>query len=170
MLNDKTGAIFHYNSRLSLREWFMLMLLFLALYNSGLGLSWLLDRSPMTIFKALRKLMLRLRAGRVKLRGAVEVDEIVNAGLKGRNNSIRIKRLGRLLGRRAFRKHGGGSWRYDKPAVFILVGRDGGEDYTPSSSVESEATLKIIDRRIKKNSVIYTDSFIIVHGLKRVRL
>ena len=36
--NDKTGTIFHY-SRLSLREWFVLMLLFLGLNNSCLGLS-----------------------------------------------------------------------------------------------------------------------------------
>ena len=43
--NDKARVIFHY-SRLSLREWFMLMLLFLGLHNLGLGLSWLLDRSP----------------------------------------------------------------------------------------------------------------------------
>jgi hypothetical protein len=63
--NDKTGTIFHY-SRLSLREWFMLMLLFLALHNSALGLSWFLDRSYMPIFKALKikalkRLMLSLR-------------------------------------------------------------------------------------------------------------
>jgi hypothetical protein len=62
--NDKTGTIFHY-SRLSLREWFMLILLFLGLHNSSLGLSWLLNRSPITIFKALRRIMLKLKAGRV---------------------------------------------------------------------------------------------------------
>jgi hypothetical protein len=42
--NDKTGMIFHY-SRLSLREWFTLIILFFCLHNSCLGLSWLLDRS-----------------------------------------------------------------------------------------------------------------------------
>ena len=99
--NDKTGTIFHY-SRLSLRGWFMLMLLFLGLHNLGLGLRWLLDRSPMTVFRALRKLMLKLKDGRVEFRGAVEVDELyVNACLKGRNNSIRIKHLSREPRRRA---------------------------------------------------------------------
>jgi len=82
------------------------------------------------------------------------VDELyVNAGLKGRNNSVRIKRLGMLSKRRAFRRRGRGLWSYDKPAVFILVGRGGGEDYAPLSNVEAEAATKIIDRRI--NSTIY---------------
>jgi len=45
------------------------MLLFLGLHNSGLGLSWLLDRSPMTVFKALRKLMLKLKDGGLSLEG-----------------------------------------------------------------------------------------------------
>jgi len=58
--NYKTGTLFHY-SRLSLREWFMLILLFLGLHNSCHGLSWLLCRSIMTVFKALKRLMLRLR-------------------------------------------------------------------------------------------------------------
>jgi len=49
--NDRTGTLFHY-SRLSLREWFMLILLFLGLHNSCNGLSWLLCRISMTGFKA----------------------------------------------------------------------------------------------------------------------
>jgi len=168
--NDKTGTIFHY-SRLSLREWFTLILLFLGLHNSCLGLSWLLDRSPMTVFKALKKLMLKLRdrACRVEFKKAVEVDELyVNAGLKGRCNSVRIKRLGRKPRRREFRKRGRGLWIYDKPAIFILVGRGGGEDYVSSSKVESEATLKIIGRRIQKGSTIYTDSFKSYMGLSEL--
>ena len=55
--------------------------------------------------------MLKLKDGRVEFRGAVEVDELyVNAGSKGRNNSIRIKHLCRESRRRAFRRRGGGSW------------------------------------------------------------
>jgi len=41
-----------------------------------------------------------------------------------------------------------GLWMYDKPAVFILVGRAGGEDYVPSSNIESETAIKIIGRRV----------------------
>jgi len=129
----------------------MLMLLFLGLHNSSLGLSWLLDRSPMTVFKALRKLMLKL-----------------NAGLKSRNNSVCIKHLCRESRRRAFRRRGRSSWIHDKPAVFILDGRGGGEDYIPSINVEAEAAIKIVGRRILKNSTIYTDSFKSYSGLSRL--
>ena len=131
-----------------------------GLHNSSLGLSWLLDRSPMTVFKALRKLMLRLKDGKVEFRGVVEVDELyVNAGLKGRNNSVRIKHLCRESRRRAFRRRGRGSWIHDKPAVFILFGRGGCGDYVPSINVEAEAAIKIVSRRIRKDSTIYTHNF-----------
>jgi transposase-like protein len=100
--NDKTGTIFHY-SRLSLREWITLIILFLGMHNPCLSLSRLLERSYMPIFKALKKLMLSLRKTQpTKMSGVVEVDEVyVTAGLKGRNNSQRIKRLGRKPRRRA---------------------------------------------------------------------
>jgi transposase-like protein len=105
----------------------------------------LINRSPITIFKALKKLMLKLRTRGVEL--------------KGKNNSIRIKHLDRKPRHRAFKKRGRGSWKYDKPAIFILVSREGSEDYVPSSNVEAEKAIKIIDRRIPKNSIIYTDNF-----------
>ena len=119
-------------------------------------MSWLLDRSPMTVFRALRRLMLNLKAGRVEMEGAVEVDELyVNAGLKGRNNSIRIKHLGREPRRRAFRRRGRGSWSYDKPAFSLVeVG---------VRIMFRQVALRLkqpsIDRRIRENSTIYTDSF-----------
>lgn len=90
--NDKTGTIFHY-SRLSFIECFTIMPLFLVLHNSCYSLSWLLDKSKMTIFKALKKLMLKLRnkTKLIKFKGAIDDELYINAGLKGRNNSIRIK-------------------------------------------------------------------------------
>jgi transposase-like protein len=104
--------------------------------------------------------MLKLKARNVELKGAIEVDELyINAGLKGRNNSIRIKHLDRKPRHRAFRKRGRGLWSYDKPAIFILVSREGSEDYVPSSNVEAETAIKIINRRILKNSIIYMDDF-----------
>ncbi|MHA1209660.1 MAG: hypothetical protein ACTSRF_10625 [Candidatus Freyarchaeota archaeon] len=64
--------------RLSLREWFMLILFFLALHNSVLSLSWLLGRSYMTVFKALRRLVLRIggELQPVRMSGGVECDEV----------------------------------------------------------------------------------------------
>ena len=165
--NDKTGTRLHY-SRLSLREWFMLMLLFLGLHNSGLGLSWFMDRSYMTVFRAVKGLMLTLRreAQPVRMGGAVESDEVyVTAGLKGRNNSHRIQRLGRRPRRRGLRRRGRGTWDQDKPAVFVLVERGGPEDYVPSKDVEAETALKIIGRRVSGGSTIYTDCFRAYLGL-----
>jgi len=42
-------TLFHYSR---IREWFMIVLLFLGLHNSCNGLGWLLCRSVMTVFKA----------------------------------------------------------------------------------------------------------------------
>ena len=108
--NDKTGTIFHY-SRLSLREWFVLMLLFLGLHSSCLGLSWLIGRSYMPVFRALKRLMHKLRRVQpVRMSGTVECDEFyVTAGLKGRNNSHSIKKLGRRPRRRGLKRRGRGT-------------------------------------------------------------
>lgn len=159
--NDKTGTPFHY-SRLSLREWFTLILLFLALHNSTLSLSWLLGRSYMTTFKALKKLVLCIgvELQPVKMSGAVECDELyITAGLKGRNNSQRIKRLGRKPRCRGLKRRGRGTWDEDKPPIFILVERGGDEDYLPSSDVSSDTVKKIFGRRVSKDSTVYTDAF-----------
>jgi hypothetical protein len=82
--------------------------------------------------------MLSLRKTQhMRMSGAVEFDEVyVTAGLKGRNNSERIRRIGRKPRCRGLRRRG--SWGEDKPAVFILVGRCGMGDYIPSGDVESE--------------------------------
>jgi len=73
----------------------------------------------------------------MRMGGVVEFDEVyVTAGLKGRNNSERIRRIGGKPRRRGLRRRG--SWGEDKPAVFILVGRSDVEDYIPSGDVESE--------------------------------
>ena len=140
----------------------MLMFLFLGLHNSSLGLSWLLDRSYTTMFRAVKRLMLNLRmeAQPAKMDVAVESDEIyVTTGLKGRNNSERIKRLGRKPRRRGLKRRGRGAWNQDKPPIFVLVERGGLEDYVPSSDVEAEIALKIIGRRVSEGSAIYTDCF-----------
>jgi transposase-like protein len=165
--NDKTGTPFHH-SRLSLKEWFTLILLFLALHNSALSLSWLLGRSYMTVFRALRRLTLRIggELQPVRMSGAVECDELyVTAGLKGRNNSQRIKRSGREPRCRGLKRRGRGTWDEDKPPIFILVERGGGEDYVPSSDVSGDTADKIIGRRASKGSTVYTDCFASYSGL-----
>jgi hypothetical protein len=60
--------------------------------------------------------MLNLEAGRVGFKGAVEVDD-VNADLKGGNNGVHIKHLGREPRRIAFRRRRRGSWNYDNGSI-----------------------------------------------------
>ena len=94
------------------------------------------------------------------MRGCVESDEIyVTAGLKGRNNSQRIKRIGRRPGRRGLKRRGRGTWRVDKPAIFIMVERGGGEDYVPSSDVKADTAIRVVCGRVCQGSTIYTDCF-----------
>jgi len=64
--------------RLSLRGWFTLIFLFLALHGSVLSLSWLLGRSYTTVFEALRRLVLRMggELQPVRMSGGVECDEV----------------------------------------------------------------------------------------------
>jgi transposase-like protein len=66
------------------------------------------------------------------------------------------------------KRRGRGTWSEDKPAVFILVERGGGEDYIPSGDVEAETALRIIRRRVLEGSTVYTDSFKAYLGLCEV--
>lgn len=95
-----------------------------------------------------------------RMDGAAEVGETyVTVGLKGGSNSRRIERLGRKLRRRGLKRRGRGSWSSDKPPIFILVDRGGLEDHMPSSDVEAETALKLVERRVSKGSTVYTDGF-----------
>lgn len=56
-------------------------------------------------------------------------------------------------------------WSEDKPPIFILVERGGGEDYVPSSDMSGDTADKIIGRRVSKDSTVYTDGFTSYSGL-----
>jgi len=47
----------------------------------------------------------------------------------------------------------------DKPQIFILVERDGCEDYLTSTDVEEETAQKVVGRRVSEGSKVYTDNF-----------
>ncbi|MHA1209689.1 MAG: hypothetical protein ACTSSA_10560 [Candidatus Freyarchaeota archaeon] len=102
----------------------MLILLFLALHNSILSLGWFPGRSYMTMFRAPKKLILHMGEGvqPVEMSGDVECDELyVTTGLKGRDNSMALKGLGREPRCRELKRRGRGTWSEDKPPIFILV-------------------------------------------------
>ena len=61
------------------------------------------------------------------MNGVVESDEIyVSAGLKDRNNSRRIKHLGRKPRCRGLKRRGRGAWSEDKPQSSSWWKVDGG--------------------------------------------
>nr|MDO8082752.1 transposase [Candidatus Freyarchaeota archaeon] len=65
----------------------------------------------------------------------------------------------------AYKRRGQGMWSEDKPPIFILVERGGGEDYVPSSDMSGDTADKIIGRRVSKDSTVYTDGFTSYSGL-----
>jgi len=93
--------------------------------------------------------------------GAVKCDEVyVTAGLKDRNNSTRLRiRCLERIRRRGLRRWSRGTLNNDKPPMFILVERDGCQDYFSSTDVEGEAVQKAVGRRVFEGSKVYTDSF-----------
>ena len=98
--NDRTGTLFHY-SRFSLRAWILIIVLSMIIHISIRSISVILDTSYMTVFHMFKKILHRCGRSRHKLSGVVEVDELYqNSGLKGRNNSMLIKKLGRKPRRR----------------------------------------------------------------------
>jgi len=155
--NDRTGTIFHY-SRLSLRAWLILIILLILIHTSMNSISWLLDTSYMTVFRASRRLLLRLNQPIAELQGEVEVDEVYQtAGLKGRNNSILIKLLSRKLRRRGLKRRGRGTYREDKVPVFAFIERGGRRLFATARDVTEETILA--KPCIKAGSTVYTDNF-----------
>jgi transposase-like protein len=156
--NDKTGTILHY-SRLSLRAWLLLIILSILTHTSINSISWLLDTSYMTVFRASRRL-LKLDQLIAELQGEVEIDEVYQtAGLKGRNNSILIKLLGRKPRRRGLKRRDRGTYRGDKVPVFAFIERGGRRFFTSARDVTEENILSVATSCIKPGSIVYTDNF-----------
>ena len=156
--NDKTGTIFHY-SRLSLRAWLLLIIFLILTYTSINSISWLLDTSYMTVFRASRRLP-KLDQPIAELQGEVEIDEVYQtAGLRGRNNSILIKLLGRKPRRRGLKRRGRGAYREDRVPVLAFIERGGRRLFASARDVMEENILSLAKPRIKPGSIVYTDSF-----------
>jgi transposase-like protein len=84
--NDKTGTIFHY-SRLSFRAWLLLIIFLILTHTSINSISWLLDTSYMTVFRAAKHILFNLNQPIAELQGEVEM------GRKPRRRGL--KRRGR---------------------------------------------------------------------------
>jgi transposase-like protein len=157
--NDKTGTIFHY-SRLSLRAWLLLIIFLILTYTSINSISWLLDTSYMTVFRASRRILPKLDQPIAELQGEVEIDEVYQtAGLRGRNNSILIKLLGRKPRRRGLKRRGRGAYREDKVPVLAFIECGGRRLFASARDVTEENILSLAKPRIKPRSIVYTDNF-----------
>jgi transposase-like protein len=157
--NDRTGTIFHY-SRLSLRAWLLLIILSILTHTSIRFISRLLDTSYMTVFRASKRLLHSLDKPIAELQGEVEIDEVYQtAGLKGRNNSILIKLLGRRPRRRGLKRRGRVTYREDKVPVLASIERGGRRLFATSGDVTEETILALAKPRIKPGSMVYTDNF-----------
>ena len=157
--NDKTGTIFHY-SRMSLRCWFLLIILFTLIHTSIRSIGWLLGVSYMSVFRACKRILISLNQPTVKLGGVVEVDESYQtAGLKGRNNSSLIKMLGRVPRSRGLKRRGRGRYEVDKVPVFAFVERGGARLFTAAKDVTESTILALVEQRIEPGSKAYTDEY-----------
>jgi len=155
--NDKTGTIFHY-SRMSLRCWVLLIILFTLIHSSIRSIGWLLGVSYMSVFRACKRILVSLNQPTVKLGGVVEVDESYQtAGLKGRNNSSLIKMLGRVPRSRGLKRRGRGRYEVDKVPVFAFVERGGARLFTAAKDVTESTILALVVQRIEPGSKAYTD-------------
>jgi len=60
------------------------------------------------------------------IEGEIEIDEsYITAGLKGRNNSEKIKELGRKPRKRGLKRRGRGRYQTDRPPIIALILRGG---------------------------------------------
>jgi len=79
--------------------------------------------------------------------------------LKGRNNSILIKLLGRKPRRRGLKRRGRGTYRGDKVPVLAFIERGGRMLFTVAKDVTEETILSLAKPRIKPRSIVCTDNF-----------
>jgi hypothetical protein len=104
----------------------------------------------MTVFRASKRLLHNLDKPIAELQVEVEIDEVYQtAGLKGRNNSILIKLLGRRPRRRGLKRRGRGTYREDKVPVLAFIERGGRRLLVTSGDVTEETILALAKPRIK---------------------
>ena len=79
--------------------------------------------------------------------------------MRGRNNSILIKLLGRKPRRRGLKRRGRGTYREDKVPVLAFIERGGRMLFTVAKDVTEETVLSLAKPRIKPGSIVCTDNF-----------
>jgi transposase-like protein len=151
--NDKTGTIFAH-SKLSLKEWYFVIYVFLRFNTSIRQIEAELDLSYRTVRRRVERFARALDAPSITLSGPVEIDEVyVSAGLKGceRDQESRSRGLS---------TRGRGTYDGDKPPVFTLVDRGSDDRYIVPAKSADESTIRLLlaDRQ-QESLTVYTDGF-----------
>ena len=151
--NDKTGTIFAH-SKLTLKEWYFTIYVFLRFNTSIRQIEAELDLSYRTVRRRVERFVRALDAPSITLSGPVEIDEVyVSAGLKGRERDQEPRSRG-------LSTRGRGSYGGDKPPVFTLVDRGADERYVVPAKSADESTVRLLLADHEQESLtIYTDGF-----------
>ena len=107
-----------------------------------------------TIHRRVERFAEALDAPSLDLRGPVEIDDFyVSAGLKGRERD-------RWSRSRGLSQRGRGTYKQDKPPVFVLVDRGTDQRYVVPAKSADESTIRLLlaDRQ-KEPLTVYTDGF-----------
>ena len=151
--NDKTGTIFAH-SKLTLREWYFTIYVFLRFNTSIRQIEAELDLSYRTVRQRVECFARALDAPSITLSGPVEIDELyVSAGLKGceRDSWSRSRGLS---------TRGRGSYNGDKPPVFTVVDRSSNDRYVvPAKSAEESTVRLLLADHNQESLTVYTDGF-----------
>jgi transposase-like protein len=166
--NDKSGTIFAY-SRLPLRAWFLVLLLWVVVHISQRALAYMFGVSVMSAFRWGKKLRERLVSWNKKqellfkakpLDLEWEVDEVYQvAGLKGANYSEAIQAFCRAPRKRGLKKRGRGTFYSDKVAILGLICRKGVKVLVMVRRVLSYFVLKVVGMFVREGGKVYTDDF-----------
>ena len=151
--NDKTGTIFAH-LRIALRKWLFSIYAFLRFNTSLNQFRREIDVAYKTVHQRVQRFMRALDAPVLDLIGPVEIDEVyVSAGKKGRERDGRSHSRGLSM-------RGRGSYKEDKPPIFVLVDRGTGQRYVIPAKAADESTVRLLlAARQQESLTIYTDGF-----------
>jgi transposase-like protein len=159
--NDKTGTIFAH-SKLSLKEWYFTIYLFLRFNTSIRQIEAELDLSYKTVRRRVERFARAFDAPLITLSGPVEIDEVyVSAGLKGCERDQASRSRG-LFAR------GRGTYVGSKLPVFTLVDRGSNERYVVPAKSADESTVRLLlaDRQQESLPSIPTDFERMIHPMR----
>jgi len=151
--NDKTDTIF-VHSKLSLKEWYFTIYVFLRFNTSIRQIEAEVDISYRTVRRRVERFARALDSPSITLSESVEIDgAYISAGLEGRERDRESRSRGLSTG-------GRGSYDDDKPPVFTLADRGSDDRYVVPAKSAEESTIRLLLADHEEESLtVYTDGF-----------